>query len=179
MSHLLPKELWNQIIIYSPLNNIKNILLVNSFFYNININWHDYFIYHNNIDMKINVDKNFMIEHGRYLLNKPLNIIQQYLNYWPKLIKLNLTDINNEIMTINLLYRQKEKGYISIFFSDESGNRCKKLGSRYYFYNQIILKPTHTKRYQLTAIYDELKLILLTEDFIEIHTVTVSNIENL
>ena len=66
----LPKKIISYIILLLPLRDIYNFVISNSHFNEIeNTNWDDYFTCHTKItNHNIEIDKNFMINYGTYLL---------------------------------------------------------------------------------------------------------------
>lgn len=167
---LLPTELQYQICFQLSLKDIKGFLL--SYNTNININWRDYFFYHTGIDVKLLdnfmiVDKEFMIEHGRYLLDKPVEIIKQYLKIYPKLLLRNLTDENivwNEIRFV--YFSRKAKPCIRLAFVKYKRASD---GQKYMKYQKEIQEHGEVdycvdKMDLLSSIYDEIKSILLNDE---------------
>ena len=90
----LDKDLIYCISFYLPLNSIRNLSLtcVNTKCV-INLNWNEYFMYHTGVKYNKIINKDFMIEYGRYLINKPKEIINRYLIGWPRLIELDICKI--------------------------------------------------------------------------------------
>lgn len=127
------------------------------------IKWNDYFP-----DQKftklLSVDKNFMIEHGKYLVNKSTKIIKQYIKLWTRLIVLSLNNrsVGNDVKTIHLTIN--DKGYYMISFEEK---RMEKFVIYFFQFNDY--KPSSKKKYPILSIYDELRNMLLTTNFDDVH----------
>lgn len=162
----LPIELKYQICFQLSLKDMKEFLLSHKT--DIDINWEDYFFYHTGVNER--VDKEFMIEHGRYLLNKPRNIIKQYLKIWPKMIALDLTkkDICYRIGGITFVGLKGPCAMISFGFS--------LYGQEDVYTNDQLIFPSHYHcddyydvTYSMATIYDDVRSIILKETITDIH----------
>ena len=171
---LLPTELKYQICFQLSIKDIREFLLSHKT--NIVINWKDYFLYHTGIDEQVN--KKFMIEHGRYLINKPIKIIKQYLKIYPELFALNLTDENLVCNKTRCVYFSREaKPRIRLTFA-----KCHRVSDRreYIKYQREIQEHGESDYYidktdLLPSIYDEIKFILLND---KLKHVTIARTDN-
>lgn len=111
--------------------------------------WDDYF--YEQATKSTIIDEEFMKKHGKYLLNKPVNFIKQYIMIWPKLLALDLT--NRKEASLNFI--NKDRKHYNISFNERI---CVRLIANY-----VILSK---KRYHLSSIYDKLRKILLANDII-------------
>lgn len=79
-----------------PLKDIRSLSLVCHHTENVSkIDWNKYFISHTGVSVSLlenfnPIDKQFMIDHGRYLLNVVVENIEQYLSVWKDLVKLDI-----------------------------------------------------------------------------------------
>lgn len=169
----LPYELQYQIVLQLSLKDMKEFLLSHKV--NVGINWSDYFLFHTEVDEKLSdnfgiIDKEFMIEHGRYLINKSSDIIEKYLKIWPKMIALDLTkkDVCYNIDGITFAGLNGSCAMISFGFSLYDQKDV-------YVIDQLIF-PSHYRcddyynvTYSTTTIYDDIRSIILKEVITDIH----------
>lgn len=107
-----------------------------------------------------------MIEHGRFLINKSIEIIKRYSLLYPQLIALNLTDDKIAYYRIIVIHFMLDdiNNYISIHFNEER------------FYKQLHIWKNNTitckaTDFLLSDVYDQIKDVLLTQNIREIHIV--------
>jgi hypothetical protein len=160
----LPIELLYNICFQLSLNDIQNLFVSNKFFFiNIKINWKDYFIYHTGIDETMlnlfNINKDFMIEHGRFLINKSIQIIKQYSLLYPQLIALNLTGDKIACYKINVIHFLLDdiNNYIIIYFG-----KTRHYKQLHIWKDKILIDKT--AEFLLFDIYDQIKDVLLTQN---------------